>query len=84
MTNNLSVIKSQVKHLYQTNPEVHIDLSFKNVRKHFTNVSAVITAVYSNIFTAMLKENGVEKPYTFQYVDILTHNIEIKELNKLF
>lgn len=79
----LSLIKSQVKYLFKTNPEVHIDISNKSERKHLTNVSAVITAIYPNIFTARLKENGIERKYTFQYVDLLTHNIEIRELNKL-
>lgn len=78
---NLSLIKSQVMHLFKTNPKVHIDISNKSDRKHLTNVPAVITAVYPNIFTARLKEDAMERNYTFQYVDLLTHTVEIKELN---
>ena len=80
---NLSLIKSQIFYLYKTNPKVHIDVSNKSYRKHLTNVPAVITGVYPNIFTAKLKEDDIEKTYTCQYVDLLTHNIEIKELTKL-
>ena len=70
-------------YLFKTNPNVHIDISNRRDRKHLTNVSAVITGIYPNIFTVRLKENDVEKNYTFQYIDLLTHTMEIKELNKL-
>ncbi len=79
----LSLIKSQVMYLFKTNPKVHIDISNRSDRKHLTNVAAVITAVYPNIFTAKLKEDGIERNYTFQYVDLLTHTMEIKELIKV-
>ena len=79
----LSLIKSQVMYLFKTNPQVHIDISSRSDRKHITNIPAVITGVYPNIFTARLKENNTEKDYIFQYVDLLTHTMEIKELSKL-
>ena len=79
----LSLIKSKVMYLFKTNPKVHIDISNRNFRKHKKNISAIITGIYPNVFTARLKENDVEKNYTFQYVDIFTHTIEIKELNQL-
>ena len=81
--NALSLIKSQVMYLFKTNPKVHIDISSRSNRKHLANAPAIITAVYPNIFTARLKEDVIERKYTFQYVDLLTHTIEIKELNKL-
>ncbi len=83
MTNSLSLIKRQIIYLYKANTQVHIDITNKSSRKYLTNVPAVITAVYPNIFTARLQENNIERNYTFQYVDLITHNIEIKELNKL-
>jgi len=72
----------QVMHLFKTNPNIHIDISSRIDRKQLTNVPAVITAVYPNIFTAKLEDENIEKSYTFQYVDLLTHTIEIRELNK--
>ena len=79
----LSLIKSQIMYLFNKNTKVHIDISNKSDRKHLTNVPAVITAVYPNIFTARLKEGDIERNYTFQYVDLLTHTMEIKELKKI-
>ena len=81
--NTLSLIKSQVMYLFKTNPKVHIDISSRSNRKQLANAPAIITAVYPNIFTARLKEDGIERKYTFQYVDLLTPTLEIKELNKL-
>ncbi len=83
MTTPLSLIKSQIVHLFKTNPNVHIELSNRRDGKRLTNVPAVITAVYPNIFTARLKEDGIERNYTFQYVDLLTDTMVIKELSKL-
>ena len=79
---NLSLIKSQIYYLFRNNPKVHIDISNRRDKKHLTNIPAVITAVYPNIFTVKLKEDDVERNYTFQYVDLFTHNLEIKELKK--
>lgn len=79
----LSIIKSQVMYLFETNPKVHIDISNRSDRKHLVNVPATITAVYPNIFTARLKEDGIERECIFQYVDLLTHTMKIKELDTL-
>ncbi len=76
----LSLIKSQVMHLFKTNPNVHMDITSKNPRKNLTNVPAMITATYPSIFTALVKEDGVQRKYTFQYVDLLTNTLHIKEL----
>ena len=58
-------------------------LTQENIENVFPHDAFIITAVYPNIFTARLKEDGIERNYTFQYVDLLTHTMEIKELNKL-
>lgn len=79
----LSHIRSHIMYLFKTNPEVHIDISNRRDRKHLTDVPAVITGVYPNIFTAKISENDVEKKYAFQYGDLLTNNMEIKELTEL-
>lgn len=81
MVNNISVIKAQVKALYNEHQKIHMDITFKGDRKHLTNISAQITAVYPNIFAVKSEEDGGEKAYTFRYADVFTHNVEIKELN---
>lgn len=81
MTNDLSVIKSQVKALYEKKQTVHIDMSQRNKNKNLTNVSAEITGVYPNVFTLKTVGTTKETSYNFQYADLLIHNLEIKELN---
>lgn len=81
MTSNLSTVKSRLALLYSSDPKVHIDLFQKRDRKHITNAEAEITAVYPNVFTAKISEDGVQKNYTFQYVDLITHNVVIRELS---
>lgn len=78
MTNHLSEIKSQIKKLYNENPNVLADLSFRGERNHLKDVPAVITAVYSNIFTVNIDENGIIRKHSFQYSDILTGNLKIR------
>lgn len=81
MTNILSQIKSQIINLYNQNSVIHIDIAKKN--KNFnSDISCKITAVYPNIFTVLSNEE-CQKSYSFQYVDLITHNICIKELNAL-
>lgn len=82
MADSLSKIKLQIMKLYEENPMVHMDLSFKSERKHLENVCAEITAVYPKIFTVKINENGVVKNCSFQYTDILIHTVTIKELTR--
>lgn len=80
MTSNLSQIKSSVARLFNEHPQIHMDISFKSGKKRLTNVSAEITAVYPNVFAAAVSENNVRKLCTFQYADLLTRSIIIREL----
>lgn len=47
----LSLIKTQVMYLFKAKLKVHIDISNRSGKKYLTNIPAVITAVYPNIFT---------------------------------
>jgi len=83
MTDTLSLIKSQINFLFMKNEKIHVDLSYRGERKHPANITAVITGVYPNIFTIRLTEEAVKRNYAFKYVDLMTHNIEIRELKEL-
>lgn len=79
MINDLDVIKAKIEELFKTNPRVHIDLNLKSERISLTNVSANIVSIYPNLFEISLNENGTTRKRIFQYVDLLTKNIVIKE-----
>jgi len=81
MVTTLSQIKLQVTHLLETNPKVHIVFRNGRFKTDAEGIPAVITAAYRNLFTVRIEEDGIEKSHTFQYVEILTNALEIKELN---
>lgn len=83
MTDSLAGIKSQVTRLYKKNPLIHMDIYFKGERKHIMDAEGELTAVYPNIFTVNITEDGIKRKHSFQYADLLTHSVEIKELNIL-
>ena len=80
MSHNLQLIKSKIGLLYANNPNVHISYCLNNSKTHNQNITANITGVYPNIFTA--QDALVNKKiYNFQYVDILIGRVKIKELD---
>lgn len=81
MNNSLTVIKSNIARLYGKNTKIHIDLCARSKRKNFKNVPAVITAVYPNIFTARLMDSEDGEECTFQYADVLTRSVVVRELD---
>jgi len=83
MSNDLNVIKNGIKKLYLTHPDVHINVSITSPKVQLHNQPAKITDVYPSIFRVEENSGGVIKHHTIQYVDIITKNVEIMELNKL-
>lgn len=83
VVNRLTCFRAQITYLCKNHPNVHIDLSVAKSRKKLVNVPAVITSVYPNIFFATLDEDGIKRNYTFQYADLLTGNLIVRELDNL-
>lgn len=79
MTNNqLEKVKAGVYGLYEQKRAVHLDLAMKGERVRLENADAKIVSVYPNIF--MVRERDSGKIHTLQYVDLITHNARISEL----
>ena len=74
----LEMIKFKVRKLYDTDPNVHINVSINNPKVHLKNEPAVIRGVYPHVFTIEMQQHGRQ---TLQYTDLLTKNVEIIELN---
>lgn len=79
---SLDLIKQDIRNLYETNPEIHVNVFISRPRLNLQNVSAVIKGVYPNVFRIEECSSGSPKYHTLQYVDILTQQIEIIELKK--
>ena len=78
--NSIDLIKTEIMSLYKTNPHIHVNISLGNPKKIFRNTPAVIKAVYPHVFQLEDCSASSSGCHTFQYVDILTNNIEIIEL----
>lgn len=77
----LETIREQIKHLYETNPEIHMNVTLDNPRTVLKNTPATITGVYPYIFRIEESTSGKKKMHTLQYSDILIKKIVILELN---
>ncbi len=73
-------IKAGVKKLYQTNPNIHMDVHLSNPKLVLENAEAKIIGVYPHIF--QIEEYTHEQPKThmLQYSDILIRRIVILEM----
>lgn len=85
--NSIDRIKGGIAGLYKSNPAVHVNVTLTPSRAKKTtlcNQPVVITGVFPNVFQIEEYSSGTPKRYTHQYVDVLTKNIEILELNGMF
>lgn len=80
---SVDTIKRDIERLYRTNPNIHINVSMKNPRVFLLDEPVTITGVYAHIFLIEEHTMGVPKTHTLQYADILTHQVEILELDNV-
>lgn len=79
----LDDIKKNIKNLYETNPDIHINVITSYPKMSLLNEPARITGVYKNLFRLEEYSRGFRQIHTFQYSDILIKRIEIIELTKV-
>ncbi len=77
---HLDFIREQIKRLYKTNPNIHLNVSLKNPRITLDNTNAKIIGVYPHIFQIEEYTSGKPKQHTLQYTDVFVRNIVIWEL----
>ncbi|HIZ56697.1 MAG TPA: hypothetical protein H9671_10995 [Firmicutes bacterium] len=77
---SLDLIKTKIKTLYETNPQIHVNISISHPKLNLQNDPATITGVYRNVFRIEEYSSGSPKYHTLQYTDIFTKQIEIVEL----
>ncbi len=78
----LELIRRQIKTLYETNPQVHMNVSIKKPRICLENAQVKITGVYRNIFQVEECSGEKRNQYTLQYTDVFIRNIVILELEQ--
>lgn len=83
--NQIDIVKSNIRALYRDKQVVHAIIRSHRSKAEEQNVlSIIVKAVYANVFE--VEEINAPKPkiYTFQYVDVITKEIDIKELEGTF
>lgn len=79
--NEIQSIKSKIRNLYETQPNIHMSVAFARPKAVIENIDATIFGVYKNIFRVEVTKDGEHHKYTLQYTDVLTGRVEIAELN---
>ena len=81
--NALERIKRRIKHLYETNPQIHVNISRTHPKLDLKNDPAVITGVYPHVFRIEEYSTGEAQSHTLQYTDIFTKQLEIVEIGEV-
>ena len=64
-------IKSEIKRLYETNPNIHISVKMTHPKVIVEGTPAKLVGVYKNIFQIEENDSGHTNRHTFQYGDVL-------------
>lgn len=73
-------IRRRVKRLYETNPNIHLNVRIPHHKVTVQAAPAVIRGVYPNIFCVEETTSGQPRSHSIQYTEILIGQIEIPEL----
>lgn len=76
----IDYIKKEIRTFYENGTKVHFNISITHPRIDLRNDPAKITGVYSNLFRVEEYSTGKPVTHTLKYSDILTKQIEIKEI----
>ncbi len=76
-------IKKKIRHLYETDPHIHVNVAMNHPKIHLQNAAVTLKGVYPHIFQIEEYSRGVPECHTLQYADLLSGQIEILELGRL-
>ena len=80
----LDTIRNKIRMLYTTHPDIHVNISLKNPQKIVMHdLPVTITGVYPHMFQVEYCSGGISRQYTHQYTDLVTGNVEIREIPEL-
>lgn len=80
---NIDYIKRKIKQLYETNPNVHINVKITHPKLTVNTSPAIIKGVYPNIFRIEESISGYPRCHTVQYAEVLSGQVNIAELGRL-
>lgn len=77
----LDYIKEQIKHIYNTDPRIHLSVHTTRPKLVVENTPAVIRGVYPNIFRVEENDSGIPRCHSVQYISVLIGEVKIAELD---
>lgn len=80
MERTIESIRKGVRHLFETNPHIHMNVTMRHPKVSVQNGPAVIKGVYPNFFQIEETESGYSRSHTVQYNDVFIGRVEILEL----
>lgn len=78
--NVLEEIREKIRGLFETAPQIHMDVSITHPRVELHGAPATIVGVYRNVFRIEECSTGICRNHTLQYADMVTDRIKILEL----
>ncbi len=79
MPNTEADIRARIRRLYETAPQIRMDVSLQRPKLSLVGAEATITGVYPHIFQIEETSTGVVRRHTLQYADVLIRRIVIYE-----
>lgn len=76
----LDTLRQQVQTLCCTKQEIHVDLAVPHLKLCCNDAQATLLGAYRHVFTIEERLTGRPVTHTFQYADLLTGRITIREL----
>ena len=79
ITLTYEVIKQRIKYLYESHPNIHVNIKLPHSKATLVNAPATIEGTYPNIFVLVGNSKGYIERHTLKYSDVLIGNVEIIE-----
>ncbi len=76
-------MRKKIKKLYETNPEIHLDISLTKPKLILKNAKAKIVGVYLHIFCIEEDSGRQTKRYSIRYADVMPGHIDVLELAQI-
>ena len=83
MNTTIQSIKNKIEKLCETNPNIHLNVSYTHPKISLTNEPVTINAIYPYTFEVLENSHGYSNLKTIQYTDVLTKNIVVLEFADL-
>ena len=80
MERTIDAIRNDIRNLFETNPNIHVNVTMRHPKVSVQNGPAVIKGVYPNTFQLEETESGYTQRHSVQYNDVLIGRVEILEL----